>query len=111
MGLKRVKGHSKKTKGEEAMKKEKEIVPEIAVPTMDAAEALQAISSSPVLPSDEPEQPLMEVRRFLARITELMTPSASKGGLILNGEPVREVSSVHISMVDGAICVEVRTEG
>lgn len=93
------------------MKKEKEIVPEIAVPAIDAAEALQAISSTPVLPSGEPEQPLMEVRRFLATISELMTPGAAKGGLILNGKPVREISSVHISMVDGAICVEVRTEG
>lgn len=111
MGLKRVKGHSKKTKGEEAMKKEKEIMPESTVPAMDAAEALQSVSSSPVLPSDDPEQPLMEVRRFLATISELMTPGAAKGGLILNGKPVREISSVHISMVDGALRVEVRTEG
>ena len=85
MGLKRVKGHSKKKKGEEAMKKEKEIVPEIAVPTMDAAEAMQALSSTPVLPSDEPEHPLMEVRQFLATLSELMTPGVAKGGLILNG--------------------------
>lgn len=113
MGLKRVKGHSKKEKGEgKTMKKEKEIVPESVVPTMDAAESLQAISSWPsVLAKGDPGQPLMEVRRFLATITELMTPGAAKGGLILNGEPVREISSVHISMVDGALCVEVRTEG
>lgn len=111
MGLKRVKGHSKKTKGEEAIKKEKEIVPEIAVPTIDAAEALRALSSTPVLPSGEPEQPLMEVRQFLATLSEMMTPGVAKGGLILNGEPVRDISSVHISMVDGALCVEIRTEG
>lgn len=53
----------------------------------------------------------MEVRQFLATLSELMTPGVAKGGLILNGEPVRDISSVHISMVDGALCVEIRTEG
>lgn len=112
MGLKRVKGHSKKTKGEEAMKKEKEIhtAPTTCVPA--APVKIDWNDLPPVMEaSDEQPAPLMEVRRFLATISKLMTPGAAKGGLILNGKPVREISSVHISMVDGAICVEVRTEG
>lgn len=112
MGLKRVKGHSKKKKGEEAMKKEKEIhaAPTTCVPAAPAKIDWNDLPPVMEVKNDQPA-PLMEVRRFLATISELMTPGAAKGGLILNGEPVREISSVHISMVDGAICVEVRTEG
>lgn len=114
MGLKRVKGHSKKKKGEEAMKKEKEMhaAPTTCFPATEAKIDWNDLpSATQAEASGEPEQPLMEVRRFLATISELMTPGAAKGGLILNGKPVREISSVHISMVDGALRVEVRTEG
>lgn len=112
MGIKRAKGHSKKKKGEQTKMKEEKAH---AAPTTCVPAAPVKIDWNDLPPvmeaSDEQPAPLMEVRRFLATISELMTPSAAKGGLVLNGAPVREISDVRISMVDGAICIEIRTEG
>ena len=44
-------------------------------------------------------------------LTELLTPAATKAGLIINGSPVALVAGLHIHTGAGKLVLEITTEG
>lgn len=87
----------KKKEGEMAIKQKGEV----AVP--DQAE------DAP--PAQEGEVALLTVAEFLATLTELLTPAATRAGLLINGSPVTAITGLHISAGRGCPTVEITTEG
>lgn len=60
------------------------------------------------LPKSEPET--MTVAQFLATLTELLTPAATRAALWINGAPVRELAALHIRSDGDCVTVEIETE-
>lgn len=52
----------------------------------------------------------MQVSRYLATLTELLTPAALKGALRINGSAVTEIVGIEIGNSDAGLWVDIKTE-
>ena len=63
------------------------------------------------VPTPNATEEMLTVSEFLATVTELLTPLATKAGLIINGSPVTAIAALHIRVSDMPTLVEIVTEG
>lgn len=73
----------------------------------NATEELLTVS----VPTPNATEEMLTVSEFLATVTELLTPLATKAGLIINGSPVTAIAALHIRVSDMQPVVEIVTEG
>ena len=63
------------------------------------------------VPTPNATEEMLTVSEFLVTVTELLTPLATKAGLIINGSPVTAIAALHIRVSDMQPVVEIVTEG
>lgn len=77
----------------------------------DAAAPLAESANMPETAEERAVEPeLLTVQEFLATLTELLTPPATRCGLVINGAPVTAVSALNIRMSAQRPVVEIVTE-
>ena len=100
-------GRPRKKKTEDTEMEEKTEVEQTQVAETTATEEMLTES----VPTPNATEEMLTVSEFLATVTELLTPLATKAGLIINGSPVTAITALNIRVSDMLPVVEIVTEG